>query len=252
MFHWGLLLEASGDIKATRLIQDIRWGIGKREVEQMFSGKLRLPVEPGWNEIGFVSPSHGMPASFFFYFLTGIFGGDKLSRIQIMYLTPADSWLPDDEIENAFRSVRDDLLAHYGEPNRVVDGRSVPVDFRQSEELLWKLPDSILTLSYGLIRDGFHQVLLLRSLSVMAIENAIPFQYDLPQLDWRDQPKLVPNGTWFDNSKCLHPPKTTTPTRKSLVVTEVGEADRPSRYPPLDHLIPPTGGSTANQGDRMT
>ena len=36
MFHWGLLLEASSDIKATRLIHHIKWGVGKSDVEQIF------------------------------------------------------------------------------------------------------------------------------------------------------------------------------------------------------------------------
>jgi hypothetical protein len=154
MFHWGLLLQASSDIKPTRLIQHIKWGIGKNEVAQMFSGKKQLPVEPGYNEIGFFSPSYGLPASFFFYFRTGMLGWDKLARIQIMYFTPADQWPSDDEIERGYLLIKKDLIAQYGGPLEIPGAKSAPVEFRQSEMIVWKLHDSILTLSYGLVRDG--------------------------------------------------------------------------------------------------
>jgi hypothetical protein len=155
MFQWGLLLQASSDIKATRLIQHIKWGIGKNEVAQMFSGKQSLPVEPGWNEIGFLSLSYGLPASFFFYFVkTGMFGSDKLTRVQIMYLTPADPWPSDEEIERAYQLVKEDLLAQYGSPSKILDTQTAPVEYRLSEMLVWKLPASLLTLACVLAPDG--------------------------------------------------------------------------------------------------
>jgi len=94
----------------------------------MFSGKRQLPVEAGSNEIGFYSPSYGLPAAFFFYFMTGMLGGDKLARAQIMYFALMDERPP--------------------------HTKDSPAEFRQSQMLVWKLPDSILTLSYGLLRDG--------------------------------------------------------------------------------------------------
>jgi hypothetical protein len=159
MFHWGLLLQGSGDIKPKRLFEHIRWGMGKDAVAQLFPGKQRMPVEEGWNEIGFFSPSYGLPASFFFYFEVGIFGGDKLRRIQIMYLTPSEQWPPDDEIERAYVLIKDDLLAQYGEPAKTITKDEIglcdpPEEFRLSKIHVWKFPESILTLSYGLVRDG--------------------------------------------------------------------------------------------------
>jgi len=154
MFHWGQLLQSSSDIKPIRLIQQIRWGIGKSEVRQMFSGKRQLPVEAGSNEIGFYSPSYGLPAAFFFYFMTGMLGGDKLARAQIMYFALMDERPPDDEIERAYLAIRKDLLGEYGRPRELSHTKDSPAEFRQSQMLVWKLPDSILTLSYGLLRDG--------------------------------------------------------------------------------------------------
>lgn len=154
MFHWGLLLQGSGDIKPIRLIQHIKWGIGKKEIAQMFSGYQQLPVEPGYNEIGFFGRSYGLPASFFFYFVTGMLSRDKLARIQIMYFTLVDQWPSDDEIERCYVLVKKDLTVQYGQPREMTDVKSAPVEFRQSEMLVWKLPDSILTLSCCLARDG--------------------------------------------------------------------------------------------------
>ncbi|MGO9209132.1 MAG: hypothetical protein ACLPXM_12785 [Terriglobales bacterium] len=154
MFHWGLLLQASSDIKPKRLLEHIRWGMGKNAVAQLFSGKQQMPVEEGYNEIGFFSPSYGLPASFFFYFEAGVLGGDKLRRIQIMYLTPAEQWPPDEEIERAYNLIKNDLVAQYGEPAITKDETDLPEEFRQSEMHVWKFSESILTLSYGLVRDG--------------------------------------------------------------------------------------------------
>src|SRR5262249_3034357 len=105
-------------------------------------------------EIGFFSPSYGLPASFFFYFAKGMLGRDKLVRVQIMYLIPTDQWPSDKETEHAYRLIKKDLIEQYGGPDKILDTKSAPVEFRQSEMLVWKLPESILTLSYGLIRDG--------------------------------------------------------------------------------------------------
>jgi hypothetical protein len=155
MFHWGKLLEASSDIKPIRLIQHIRWGIGKNEVRQMFSGKPELPVEAGWNEIGFYGPSYGLPAAFFFQFTKGMLGGDKLVRSQIVYFVLMDARPPDDDIERAFLMIRKDLVGEYGRPRELSNAKhDVPAEFRQSQVLVWKRSDSILTLSYGLLRDG--------------------------------------------------------------------------------------------------
>ena len=82
----------------------------------MFSGKRQLPVEAGSNESGFYSPSYGLPAAFFFYFMTGMLGGDKLARAQIMYFALMDERPPDDEIERAYLAIRKDLLGEYGRP----------------------------------------------------------------------------------------------------------------------------------------
>jgi len=150
MFHWGLLLEATSDIKPTRLIQHIKWGMGKDAICKMFSGKQPLLAEPGYNQIGFLSPSYGLPASFFFYFVTGMFGTDKLARITISYFLERP---PDDDIERAYHPIRKDLVAHYGQP-REISNTSAPPEFRLSQGLVWTLSDSILTLSCGLLRDG--------------------------------------------------------------------------------------------------
>jgi len=61
---------------------------------------------------------------------------------------------PDDEIERAYLAIRKDLLGEYGRPRELSDTKDSPAEFRQSQMLVWKLPDSILTLSYGLLRDG--------------------------------------------------------------------------------------------------
>ncbi len=151
MFHWGLLLEATSDIKPIRLIQHIKWGMGKDAIRKMFSGKQPLLLEPGYNQIGFFSPSYGLPASFFFYFTTGIFGADKLVRIQILYFPERPS---DDDIERAYVPIKRDLVAEYGQPREIPNTKDAPPEFRQSQLLVWTLADSILTLSHGLIRDG--------------------------------------------------------------------------------------------------
>jgi len=154
MFHWGQLLQASSDIKPIRLIQHIRWGIGKNEVRQMFSGKRELPVEAGSNEIGFYSPSYGLPTAFFFYFTTGMLGGDRLARAQIMYFALMEERPRDDDIERAYLVIRKDLVGEYGLPRELTHTKDSPAKFRQSQMLVWKFPESILTLSYGLLRDG--------------------------------------------------------------------------------------------------
>jgi hypothetical protein len=154
MFHWGQLLQASSDMKPIRLIQHIRWGIGKDEVRQMFSGKRELPVEAGSNEIGFYSPSYGLPTAFFFYFTTGMLGGDRLARAQVMYFALMEERPSDDDIERAYLAIRKDLVGEYGLPRELAHTKDSPAEFRQSEMLVWKLPESILTLSYGLLRDG--------------------------------------------------------------------------------------------------
>jgi hypothetical protein len=154
MFHWGLFLEASSDIKPRRLFERISWGMGKNAIAQMFSGKRQLPVEAGYSEIGFFSPSYGLPASFFFYFAPGVFGGEKLRRIQIMYLTPVEQWPPDEEIDSAYRLIRDEFVAQYGNPALTMNAADAPTEFRQSALLVWKFAESILTLSCGLARDG--------------------------------------------------------------------------------------------------
>ncbi len=61
---------------------------------------------------------------------------------------------PDDEIERAYLAIRKDLLGEYGRPRELSHTKDSPAEFRQSQMLVWKLPDSILTLSYGLLRDG--------------------------------------------------------------------------------------------------
>lgn len=53
MFHWGLLLQASSDIKPKRLFEHVKWGMGRTAVAQLFSGKQQMPVDEGYNEIGF-------------------------------------------------------------------------------------------------------------------------------------------------------------------------------------------------------
>lgn len=64
MFHWGHLLQASSDIKPKRLFEHIKWGMGKKAVTPLFSGEQEMPIEEGYNEIGFFSPSYGLSASF--------------------------------------------------------------------------------------------------------------------------------------------------------------------------------------------
>ncbi len=151
MFHWGLLLETTSDIKPIRLIQHIKWGMGKDDIRQMFSGKQPLLAEPGYNQIGFFRPSYGLPASFFFYFMTGMFGADKLVRTTISYFLQRP---PDADIERACRPIRMDLVAEYGQPREIPNTTDAPPEFRLSQLLVWTLSDSILTLSHGLLRDG--------------------------------------------------------------------------------------------------
>jgi hypothetical protein len=154
MFHWGLLLEKSSDIDAVNLFQRIRWGIGKSEVAKMFSGKQTLPTERGYNEVGYFSPSYGFPACFFFSFRSGAFGTDKLTRIVITYLTTFEEWPSDEEIERAFELLKKKFEVAYGEARPLQSMKNAPVQFRQSEMLVWQLATSVLTLSYGLVRDG--------------------------------------------------------------------------------------------------
>ena len=49
---------------------------------------------------------------------------------------------------------RKDLVGEYGLPRELTHTKDSPAEFRQSQMLVWKLPESILTLSYGLLRDG--------------------------------------------------------------------------------------------------
>jgi hypothetical protein len=128
--------------------------MGKNAVAQLFSGKQHLPVEAGYNEVGYFSPSYGLPASFFLFFAAGMFGGDKLRRINISYLIPAEQWPSDEEIERAYILIKDDMTSQYGSPAETLIATDAPEEFRQSAVLVWKLPESILTLSYGLARDG--------------------------------------------------------------------------------------------------
>lgn len=136
------------------LFQRIKWGIGKSEITGMFSGKQALPTEENYNELGFFSPSYGLPACFFFEFLKGMFGADKLMRVGITYLTPFEVWPSDEEIERAFVHLKNKFEAAYGEGHPLTSAMSAPVQFRQSELLVWQLASSILTLSCGLVRDG--------------------------------------------------------------------------------------------------
>lgn len=71
-----------------------------------------------------------------------------------MYLTPAEQWPPDEEIERTFVLIKDDLMVEYGKPAMTKDAAGLPEEFRQSKLLVWKFSESILTLSYGLARDG--------------------------------------------------------------------------------------------------
>src|SRR5437867_6472861 len=52
---------------------------------------------------------------------------------------------PDDEIERAYLAIRKDLLGEYGRPRELSHTKDSPAEFRQSQMLVWKLPDSILT-----------------------------------------------------------------------------------------------------------
>jgi hypothetical protein len=75
-----------------------------------------------------------------------------------MYFTPADQWPSDDEIERAYVLIKKDLTEQNGRPREIPVAKSAPVEFRQSEILVWLLPDSILSLSYGLVREEFLQM----------------------------------------------------------------------------------------------
>ena len=150
MFHWGALFEAMSDVKPVTLIRHIKWGIGKDEVRQMFSGKQPLAVEPAYDEIGFFSPSYGLPACFFFCFRRGTFGSDKLARAEIHYFPERP---PDADVERAYIPIRKDLVAEYGQPRELPCAKNAPAEFRHSQLLVWILPDSVLTLSCGLLRD---------------------------------------------------------------------------------------------------
>ena len=48
-----------------------------------------------------------------------------------MYLTPAEQWPPDEEIERAYNLIKNDLVAQYGEPAITKDETDLPEEFRQ-------------------------------------------------------------------------------------------------------------------------
>jgi hypothetical protein len=129
-----------------------------------------MAEDPTWNEMGFFVSSYGIPSILYFYFTKGFWGADKLMRVQIGYVywamtlemeRPPDSEIEatyrrfDSEIEIVYHSVREDLVAHYGAPHKsVVADEQAPEEFRISGIFWWAIDENVLTLQYGLHRDG--------------------------------------------------------------------------------------------------
>jgi len=159
----------SPDIRPSDFLREVRWGVSRKQVEQMFPGVSRMAEDPKWNEMGFFVSSYGVPSILYFYFTRGFFGGDRLIRVQIGYVywamtlemeRPPDRGIEatyqrfDSEIEMAYRRVREDLVAHYGAPHKSLVDKQAPVEFRNSGFFIWTINENILTLQYGLHRDG--------------------------------------------------------------------------------------------------
>lgn len=133
-------------------IKEIRWGIGKDEVQDIFRDKQPMGPHPTQNAIGFFDSSYGVASGIVCYFNRGLFGRDKLARVVVTFFEER----PEDEIiEKTYTQIKSDLIAQYGRPTREVeDSKDDPPEFRLSELLVWVVGDSILTLSLGLKRDG--------------------------------------------------------------------------------------------------
>ena len=130
----------------------IRWGVGKNEVHAILRDKEFVGEHPEQNAIGFYDSIHGADAGIVCYFNRGIFGKDKLARVNITFFRER----PEDEIiEKTYARIKSDLMEEYGRPTHEVDySKGVPNDIRLSEMLVWARGNSIIGLSLGLKRDG--------------------------------------------------------------------------------------------------
>jgi hypothetical protein len=138
--------------KLMDFLKEIRWGLGKDEVQGLFRGKQSMGPHPTQNAIGFFDSSYGVATSIVFYFNRGLFGRDKLARVVVNFFEER----PEDEIiEKTYTQIKSDLITQYGRPTREFeDAKESLPEFRQSEIIVWVVGDSILTLSLGLKRDS--------------------------------------------------------------------------------------------------
>ncbi len=133
-------------------MKKIRWGIGKDEVHLILRDKQFVGEHPGKNAVGYYDSIYGVDTGIVCYFNRGLFGSDKLARVNIIFFRER----PEDEtIEKTYTQIKSELIGQYGNPTHKVDyNKEIPHDIRLSEQLVWVVSDSILTLSLGLKRNG--------------------------------------------------------------------------------------------------
>ena len=133
-------------------LRKIQWGIGKDEVRGIFRDTQFVGTPPGQNAIGFYDSIYGADTGIICYFNRGVFGKDKLIRVNATFFSER----PEDEIiEKTWTQIKSYLIMQYGKPSHEVNyNKDIPDDLRLSEQLVWVVGDSILTVSLGLKRDG--------------------------------------------------------------------------------------------------
>ncbi len=127
--------------KLIDFLKEIRWGLGKDEVQDLFRGKQSMAPHPTQNAIGFFDSSYGVATSIVFYFKRGLFGRDKLARVVVNFFEGR----PEDEIieKKTYTQIKSDLITQYGRPTREFkDVKEAPPEFRLSELLVWVVGDS--------------------------------------------------------------------------------------------------------------
>lgn len=135
-----------------RSLQPFRWGMTKKEVQQLMEGHFALPPSTTEDALGWIIELYAVPTAVVAYFRPTMRGG-RLARVGI---APFAEDRPDDAtLEGLYSLMKRDLIAYYGEPGRTSRGdRSVPVEFRQSEIVSWVDGGSCIVMSMGLQRDG--------------------------------------------------------------------------------------------------
>ena len=133
-------------------LKEIRWGIGKDEVQDIFRGKQSILPHTTENAIGFLDSSYGVVSGIVCYFNRGLFGRDALVRVVVTFFKER----PEDAIiEKIYTQIKSDLIALFGRPTREFENiKEAPPELRQSKLVVWGVGDSLLTLSLALKRYG--------------------------------------------------------------------------------------------------